>query len=367
MGATPSPAVGIDLGTTFSVVAHLDATGRPCTIPNSEGDPLTPSVVLFDGSSLIVGKEAVKAAAMEPDRVADFAKREMGNAHYSRTIGGERLPPEVIQSLILEKLKRTLTARDQATIAFEHVGQGLRVPLARSQFEALTADLLQRTHFTVRSVLKDAGVEWKEITRLLRVVGSTRMPMVQQMLEQESGTKVDRSVSADEAVAHGAAIYAGLLQSVRSGARPTMKVRNVNSHDLGVLAKEPGTGRPRNSIIIPRNSVLPVTKGKRFKTHGPNQPSVAIHVIEGSDATGKNCTPIGTCILGDLPSGLPAGTPVEVFFTYAENGRLTVRGQLLSLNRDATLTIDRASGLSDTNLEEWDRRLRRPEGLLNLD
>ena len=76
--------VGIDLGTTFSVVAYLDPTGRPCTIPNAEGDLITPSVVLFDGSSTVVGKEAVKAASMEPDRIAAFAKRDMGSMFYSK-------------------------------------------------------------------------------------------------------------------------------------------------------------------------------------------------------------------------------------------------------------------------------------------
>ena len=94
--ATSPIAIGIDLGTTFSVVAYLDATGRPCTIPNSEGDLITPSVVLFDGSSTVVGKEAVKAAGMEPDRIADFAKRDMGSMFYSKKVGGEQLPPEVI-------------------------------------------------------------------------------------------------------------------------------------------------------------------------------------------------------------------------------------------------------------------------------
>ena len=103
MAAVP---VGIDLGTTFSVVAYLDHTGRPCTLPNSEGDPITPSVVLFEGDSVVVGKEAVKAAPFEPDRIADFAKRDMGSAAYSKRINGDSLPPEVIQSLILEKLKR---------------------------------------------------------------------------------------------------------------------------------------------------------------------------------------------------------------------------------------------------------------------
>ena len=85
-------------------MAYLDVTQGPCTITNTEGDLITPSVVLFDGASTVVGKEAVKAAAIEPDRIADFAKRDMGSMFYSRKVGGESLPPEVIQSLILEKL-----------------------------------------------------------------------------------------------------------------------------------------------------------------------------------------------------------------------------------------------------------------------
>src|SRR5262245_13671611 len=105
------PAVGIDLGTTFSAVAHLDSTGRPWTIPNAEGDMLTPSVVLFEGESVVVGKEACGAAALEPERIAQYVKRDMGSSVYSKAINGEHLPPELIQSLILAKLKRDAEAK----------------------------------------------------------------------------------------------------------------------------------------------------------------------------------------------------------------------------------------------------------------
>ena len=110
MTAANEPAVGIDLGTTFSLVAHLDLTGRPRSLVNSEGDLLTPSVVLFDQSSMVVGKEAVRAAVLEPDRVAEFAKRDMGSTHYSKPIAGKQFPPEVIQAMILEKLRKDAEA-----------------------------------------------------------------------------------------------------------------------------------------------------------------------------------------------------------------------------------------------------------------
>jgi molecular chaperone DnaK len=506
-----STPVGIDLGTTFSVVAYLDPTGRPCTIPNAEGDLITPSVVLLDGSSTVVGKEAVKAASMEPDRIADFAKRDMGSMFYSKKVGGESLPPEVIQSLILEKLKRdaelklgpiekavitvpaffneprrkatqdaaqlaglqvldiineptaaaiafgyqvgfldakgeahqketvlvydlgggtfdvtlmeiegtdftaiatggdvylggidwdrrladhiaekfkekhhgvdprsdsagvhrllkeaedakrALSARDQLTISFEHVGHGLRLPITRSEFEEMTADLLERTRFTIRSVLTEAKKSWKDVTRLLLVGGSSRMPMVQKILEDESGLKVDRSLSPDEAVAHGAALYAGLLISkadITTSVKPAMRVRNVSSHDLGVLSKDPTTGRPLNSVIIPRNTVLPTTKGKRYRTARQGQKDIAINVIEGGDSAGRNATPIGRCVIRDLPPDLPAKTTVEVLFTYGENGRLTVEGRLPDLSLNAVLSIERATGLNDEKLKEWDQRLK---------
>ncbi|MBI2806509.1 MAG: Hsp70 family protein, partial [Planctomycetes bacterium] len=430
MKQTPPPAVGIDLGTTFSLVAHLDSAGRPWTIPNAEGDLLTPSVVLFEGASVVVGKEAVKAAAMEPERIAQFAKRDMGSSVYSKAINGEHFPPEVIQSLILEKLKRdaeaklgpftkavitvpayfneprrkatqdaghlagldvldiineptaaaiafgveqgfltakgeskraerilvydlgggtfdvtlmdidgknctvlatagdvylggidwdqrladhvaeqfqtkyrvdprqnpaglqrlrrdaedakrALSARDTTTVSFEYAGQGIRVPVSRQHFETLTGDLLERTRFTTRNLLKEANLGWKNVTRLLLVGGSSRMPMVHNMLEQESGRKVDRSLSFDEAVAHGAAIYAGLLLASEAGSVSSVKIRNVNSHSLGVLGKEPGTGRLRNGIMIPRNTPLPATKRAKFKTHRANQRTVEVNVIEG--------------------------------------------------------------------------------------
>src|SRR5262249_1363839 len=99
------PIVGIDLGTTYSVVAALDSAGRPQTIPNRQGDLLTPSVVLFEDDGVIVGTEAQRLALVEPDRVAECAKRDMGSRYYHRSVAGRRVPPQVISALILKRLK----------------------------------------------------------------------------------------------------------------------------------------------------------------------------------------------------------------------------------------------------------------------
>lgn len=104
-GAPSIPAVGIDLGTTYSVIAYLDPQGRPTSIPNTEGDLLTPSVVLFDDDGVVVGKQAVAAASLEPEKVADCVKRDMGGKHYHRQINGRWYPPEVVSAYILQRLK----------------------------------------------------------------------------------------------------------------------------------------------------------------------------------------------------------------------------------------------------------------------
>ncbi|MFI5382091.1 MAG: Hsp70 family protein, partial [Tepidisphaerales bacterium] len=98
-------AIGIDLGTTFSVLARIDDRGRPVTVVNAEGDHLTPSDVLFDGEDVVVGREALKAIATEADRVADCSKRDVGHRVYHKSIEGREYPPEVIEAFILNKLR----------------------------------------------------------------------------------------------------------------------------------------------------------------------------------------------------------------------------------------------------------------------
>ncbi len=99
------PAVGIDLGTTYSVVAVLDEHGRPQSLPNAEAEKTTPSTLLFDGTDVIVGKEAVKAMATDMDKIADAPKRDLGRRMYHKVIGGRQYPPETLEAWILNKIR----------------------------------------------------------------------------------------------------------------------------------------------------------------------------------------------------------------------------------------------------------------------
>jgi molecular chaperone DnaK len=257
-----------------------------------------------------------------------------------------------------EEAKRALSVRTQVTVTCEHGGEASRSVLTRAQFEELTADLLERTLFTSRNLLREAGRKWSDLTRMLLVGGSTRMPAVASRLEEESGLKVDRSLSPDEAVAHGAAVYAGILLN-QHGRRPqSVKLKNVNSHSLGVRANDPQTNLPVNAVIIPKNTPLPAARTKRFKTAGANQSSLDIRVLEGGDASGMNSTQIGQCSLTGLPPGLPRGTPVDVTFEYAANGRVKIRATLPTTGHALTQTLKRDTGLAEADVSRWRTELQ---------
>jgi molecular chaperone DnaK len=245
-----------------------------------------------------------------------------------------------------EDAKRTLSARSKACIACDYQGEAVRLEVARQTFEEITRDLLDRTAFTTRHTLQAAGLDWQQISRVLLVGGSTRMPAVYKMLRELSGLEPDRSVSPDEAVAHGAALHAGLLLDQHQGRSPSFSITNVNSHSLGVVATDIKTRRSRNAILIPRNTPLPVTAKRVFKTQKASQKSILVQIVEGESPSPDDCSQIGKCSVRQLPPNLPAQTPVEVRFRYRENGRLTVTvsvaGKQLQheINRENSLTRD---------------------------
>src|SRR5205823_10392221 len=133
--------------------------------------------------------------------------------------------------------------------------------------------LLERTRTTTEVVVRQAGLRWSDIDRVLLVGGATRMPMVPRMLAELSGKPPDHSVAVDEAVAHGAALYANLLmqkQNPKAGGL-SFSVTDVNSHSLGMVGVDQSTGRRRNQILIPKNTALPHAVTRVFKTQKRSQ------------------------------------------------------------------------------------------------
>ena len=252
-----------------------------------------------------------------------------------------------------EDAKRTLSARNKATVACDYRGFSSRVEITRQQFEEATQDLLDRTRFTATQTLKASGLSWDQLDRVLLVGGSTRMPMVRAMLQQLSGKEPDASVSADEAVAHGAALRANLLLEKHRDGQAHFSIKNVNSHSLGVVGTDPLTGRKRNGILIPRNTPLPVTAKRTFKTKQANQKSILVEVVEGESPSAEDCTQIGRCSVRGLPPNLPEQSPVDVLFHYKTDGRLKVRVSVPNTDSKVETEFTRENSLPKDHLDGW--------------
>jgi len=252
-----------------------------------------------------------------------------------------------------EDAKRTLSARAKASVACDCRGFVSRAEISKQQFEEATQDLLDRTRFTAEQTLKASGLDWDDIERVLLVGGSTRMPMVREMLKQISGKEPDASVAADEAVAHGAALRAGLLLAESRGEASAFSIKNVNSHSLGVVGTDRLTNRRRNGILIPRNTQLPVTAKRTFKTSKAGQKSILVQIVEGESPSAEDCTEIGKCTVRQLPPELPVNSPVDVLFNYEPNGRLKVRVSVPGTDRRVKTEIVRENSLSKEHLDGW--------------
>ncbi len=154
-------------------------------------------------------------------------------------------------------------------------------------------------------------------------------------------------------MAHGAALHAAILLAKGRGERPVIEVKNVNSHSLGVVATDSRTERRRNAILIPRNTALPVTAKRVFRTQKAAQRSILVQIVEGESASPEDCSQIGKCVVRDLPSDLPAQTPIEVRFSYQENGRLTVHVSVAGTHRELKHELTRENSLTPEQLDAW--------------
>jgi molecular chaperone DnaK len=194
------------------------------------------------------------------------------------------------------------------------------------------------------------------------------MPAVARMLERLSGQKPETSLAADEAVAQGAALHAGLvLEKLVSGRQPRIRVRNVNSHSLGVVATDRRTSRKQTAVLIPRNTPLPAKAKRVFKTLRTGQRSIVATITEGESSDPAECVEIGRCRVADLPADLPAGTPIEVRFQYEENGRLAVTVDVTGLDRNVTQEMVRPNNLSAEDLEAWRKVVQGAGDLMGCD
>ena len=218
-----SKIIGIDLGTTNSCVAVLEG-GEPVVIANAEGARTTPSVVAFSKTGeRMVGQVAKRQAVTNADRTIASIKRHMGE-NYKVGIDGKNYTPQEISAMILTKLKQEcekakieLSGTTAATINLPFITADATGPkhleqtITRAKFDELTADLVQATITPMEKALKDAGLTYNDISKVILVGGSTRIPAVQAAVKRVTGKEPFKGINPDECVALGAAIQGGVL------------------------------------------------------------------------------------------------------------------------------------------------------------
>nr|AGN29334.1 heat shock protein 70 [Mesomycoplasma ovipneumoniae]AGN29335.1 heat shock protein 70 [Mesomycoplasma ovipneumoniae] len=254
-----------------------------------------------------------------------------------------------------EKTKINLSNQSVSTISLPFLGLGKNGPinveleLKRSEFEKMTAHLIDRTRKPIVDALKQAKIEASELDEVLLVGGSTRMPAVQTMIEHTLNKKPNRSINPDEVVAIGAAIQGGVL----AGDISDVLLLDVTPLTLGIETLG-GVSTP----LIPRNTTIPVTKSQIFSTAEDNQTEVTISVVQGERQLAADNKMLGRFNLSGIepaPRGLPQ---IEVSFSIDVNGITTVSAKDKKTGKEQTITIKNTSTLSE---EEINRMIQEAE------
>jgi len=215
--------------------------------------------------------------------------------------------------------------------------------ITRAKFESLISDLVASTIKTIAGVIKDAGVKKEDISEIVMVGGSTRIPLVQEEVKKFFGKDLNKSVNPDEVVALGAAIQGGVL----AGDVKDVLLLDVTPLSLGIETLGGVTTK-----VIEKGTTVPAKKSQVFSTAEDNQPAVSIHVLQGEREFARDNKSLGMFELRDIPAA-PRGVPqIEVTFDIDANGILTVSAQDKGTGKTQEIKITGSSGLSDEEINK---------------
>ncbi len=251
-----------------------------------------------------------------------------------------------------EKAKIELSGRMEITINLPFITadasgpKHLDLKLSRAEFNKMTADLVEKTLGPMKQALSDANLSPKDISQVLLVGGSTRIPAVQELVESVTGKKANKSINPDEVVAVGAAIQAGIL---------TREVKDVLLLDVTPLSLGIETLGGVCTKLIERNTTVPTRKSETFTTAADNQTSVEIHVLQGEREMAAYNKTLGKFQLVGIPPA-PRGIPkIEVTFDIDANGIVNVSAKDTATGKSQNITISASSNLSKDEVERMVR------------